>query len=159
MASSDGGRVDTGSSGGPLLPANATKFAAENKGGGFVAQPPAGSTCPVGAALYTVTIVTKAFTYHECVTGTMDRLEPFKWKDGQRTLTDPELASLTAAFGKVTVATRVICGADKPVLTLTVTTPAAETEYLDSFYSCQKKGIYVDNIDAVFAAFRLLPRP
>ncbi len=151
----DGGAADL--QGGVILPASATRFVAEEKGGGFRPAPPAGSTCPVGASLNTVVVATRAFSYRDCVSaGTATA--PFMWKEGQRTLSETEYTSLTRAIGQMTPASRMICGADKPALIFTVTTPAGEMAYLDSFYSCQKLGNYVDGIDAVFTALRALPR-
>jgi hypothetical protein len=49
-------------------------------------------------------------------------------------------------------------GADKQTLTLTVTTARKETTYLDDFYSCQKQGIYVQNIDGVLSLVRALAK-
>ncbi len=139
-----------------VWPPGATKLVAENQGGGFTPAPPAGSTCLVGAALYTVTVAGKVLAYRECQpTGSSGA---YAWKEGQRALTDTEYGALTAALGKVTIASRQICGADKPVLTLKVTTASGDTDYADSFYSCMKKGLYVDNIDGVFAFLRGVPK-
>jgi hypothetical protein len=49
-----------------------------------------------------------------------------------------------------------ICGADKPMLNIHVTSRSQGTKtYTDSFYSCMDGDrTFVDNIDEVFSAFR-----
>lgn len=47
------------------------------------------------------------------------------------------------------------CGADKPFETLTVTSPAGEKKYTDSFCSCRGgDNVHIDNIGGVFGALR-----
>jgi hypothetical protein len=53
-------------------------------------------------------------------------------------------------------------GADKPFVTVTVTTPSGTTEYGDSFYSCNDDGrptIDSDALDAAAQAFSQLAFP
>lgn len=53
----------------------------------------------------------------------------------------------------VSVAKGQMCGADKPLMQLRVTSPAGEKTYTDSFYACRGGGrTYIDNIDEVFGA-------
>jgi len=57
-------------------------------------------------------------------------------------------------MGDVKLTTETICGADKPFMTLEVTSPAGVKKYTDSFYSCMGEGPFVDNIDGVFSTMR-----
>ncbi|AKU94175.1 hypothetical protein AKJ09_00839 [Labilithrix luteola] len=75
--------------------------------------------------------------------------------EGEKTLTETEYASLTSAINALILSDRG-CGADKPTLTLKVTTPNATTSYLDDFYRCNKDGNYVHGLDAVFGQFDTL---
>ena len=141
----------------PIWPADAEKLVADSPGGGFVPMPPAGSECNYGAQRYTVEIATKAFTFQRCTAGAT-ATDPLKLDKGGRTLTAGELATVDAAMKKLTPPKDpMACGADKGVYTVTVTSPRGEATFYDSFYVCQGGGkVYVDNIDGVFEAFRLL---
>ena len=141
----------------PIWPADAEKLVADSPGGGFVPTPPAGSECTYGAQRYTVEIATRAFTFQRCTAGAT-ATDPLKLDKGGRTLTAGELATVDAAMKKLTPPKDpMACGADKGVYTVTVTSPRGEATFYDSFYVCQGGGkVYVDNIDGVFEAFRLL---
>ena len=55
----------------------------------------------------------------------------------------------------VTIATQDMCGADKPLYQIKVTTPEGEKTFTDSFYKCQGGNrTYVDGINGVFTALR-----
>jgi hypothetical protein len=55
----------------------------------------------------------------------------------------------------VTIATEDMCGADKPLYQIEVTTPAGAKTYTDSFYKCQGGNrTYVDGINEVFSVLR-----
>lgn len=100
----------------------------------------------------------KNFAYKECLLSeTAPRV--YGWKQGQRVIGDQEYSMLTVALGKTIVTKRNVCGADKAVQTLKVSTPAGVAEYVDSFYSCQAKAVYIDNIDGVFEVLRNFPKP
>jgi hypothetical protein len=83
---------------------------------------------------------------------------PYQFVDGQRMLTVPEMDALIGALKKVMLSTRMVCGADKPILVLKVTNPAGEKQYLDDFYSCTKQGVYVAGLDGVFQVLRPLAK-
>lgn len=140
-----------------IWPADAEKLVADSPGGGFVPMPPAGSECNYGAQRYTVEIATRAFTFQRCTAGAT-ATDPLKLDKGGRTLTAGELATVDAAMKKLTPPKDpMACGADKGVYTVTVTSPRGDATFYDSFYVCQGGGkVYVDNIDGVFEAFRLL---
>ena len=135
-----------------VWPADATKMIAEDRGGGFGPPRPPGSTCAPGGT-YTMTVADRNLVWALCrAVGA----GPYRMVVGERTLTTNEQDTLVAALNKVKIAPRVLCGADKPVLALKVTTPTGEKEFLDDFYSCEKKGLYVEKIDGVFQALQKL---
>ena len=61
-------------------------------------------------------------------------------------------------MSEVKISTRELCGADKPMLTLKVTSASqGEKTYTDSFYSCLGGDrVFVDDIDSAFSALREL---
>jgi hypothetical protein len=134
-----------------IWPASATKLVAETAGGGFTPPPPAGSTCALGRRKYTLDRATRALAWETC-NWTSDG-SPLHLKTGTTTITVAELAAVNAAMNHLTLATGDLCGADKPLLQIKVTTPAGEKTYSDSFYSCNGGNrTYVDGIDGVFGA-------
>lgn len=136
-----------------IWPASATKLVAQNSGGGFRPPPPAGSTCAIGYAKYSLDRSTRRLTWESCETP--DNIAPATMKTGATTLTVAELAAVDTAMNGVTIATEDMCGADKPLYQITVTSPAGDKTYTDSFYRCQGGGrTYVDGINAVFSALR-----
>lgn len=136
-----------------IYPADATKLVAQTSGGGFTPPPPAGSTCALGAAKYDLDVATRKVTYETCKF--VDWQTPLTKQTGTKVLTTAQLAAVTTAAKAMTIATQDICGADKPMLTVTVSSPSQGTKtYKDSFYACQNDGTYVNDIDGVFAAFR-----
>jgi hypothetical protein len=147
----DSGAVD------PIWPADAQKLVAESPGGGFTPMPPAGSACAYGAQKYTVDLTTKAFAFERCTAGAT-ATDPLVLATGGRTLTSGELATVDAAMKNLTPPKDPkLCGADKGVYTVTVTSPRGDATFYDSFYACNGGGkTYVDNIDGVFEAFRML---
>jgi hypothetical protein len=141
----------------PIWPSDAQKLVADSPGGGFTPMPPAGSACAYGAQKYAVQIATKAFTFQRCTEGATPT-DPLVLATGSRTLTAAELATVDAAMKALTPPKDAkACGADKGVYTVAVTSPRGEATFYDSFYACSGGGkTYVDNIDGVFEAFRLL---
>jgi hypothetical protein len=133
-----------------IWPADATRLVAHNQGGGFTLPAPPGSICPVGESLYTVTVADRKLVWHLC---RGDRpVTPLAYVDGERVLTQAELDGVVVQLAKLTLFEGQGCGADKPFLTLKIASPAGEEEYVDSFYACQKRGIYVEGMDPAFAA-------
>lgn len=136
-----------------IYPADTTNLVAQNSGGGFTPPPPAGSTCALGAAKYSLDVATRKVTYETCKF--VDWQTPLTKQSGTKVLTTAQLAAVVDAAKTMKLATQEICGADKPLLTVTVSSPTQGTKtYKDSFYACQGNGPFVDDIDGVFAAFR-----
>ena len=125
---------------------DATKAVVEDTGGGFTGPPPAGSECGSGVGSYTFTVADDRLAWHVCDSTQM----PFKYVDASRVLNTGERMMLLDALQAVVVSTRTLCGADKSNRLLTVTRPSGALTYLDSFYACENKGIYVDGIDSAF---------
>lgn len=131
-----------------ILPSDATKLVADSPGGGFMPHPPTGSNC-AGQQHYELVLATRAFTYSYCQ---YDANGPWLTKSGSKTLTKAQAARVRDAFDHATIATADTCGADKPFQTVSVTTPSGTKKYLDSFYSCQGQGTYIDGIGEIFSA-------
>jgi hypothetical protein len=137
-----------------VWPADRTQLVAQTNGGGFTPPPPAGSTCAIGAAKYTLDIATKTLSWETCQFS--DWQTPLHSVSGSRKLTATELKKVDRAMADVKITHEDICGADKPMLNISVTSASKGTvEYTDSFYACMGgERLYVDNIDGVFGAFR-----
>jgi hypothetical protein len=102
-----------------------------SSGGGLVAPLP-GSRCSSGAAEHTLEIATLELDSVTCESNG----GPLQQVQRSRTLTATEMAELEPALQRLEVVDEEICGADKPAITLTVTTASGTREYRDSFYSC-----------------------
>jgi hypothetical protein len=137
-----------------IWPADKKTLVAETPGGGFTPPPPPGSTCAIGKAKYTLDIASRKLAWEECDWNGNNT--PLHLVTGTTTLTTAEMATVNAAMNDVTLSAGDICGADKPMLTIKVTSPSQGTKtYTDSFYSCMGGNrTYVDNIDGVFGALR-----
>lgn len=137
-----------------VWPTDRTKLVAETKGGGFKPPPPPGSTCALGAAKYTLDLATKTLSWEVC--DLVDWNTPLTKVTGSRAAVPADIAKINAAMRTVKITNEEICGADKPMLNLFVTSASQGTKtYTDSFYSCIGGGrTFVDNIDEVFGAFR-----
>ena len=133
-----------------IWPATATKLVA-SVSGGFIAPPPAGSTCSNGAE-YTLVAATKKLSWKICE---FDGANPRHYKTGTITLSATKLAAVASVLNGLQVATQHNCGADKPFESFVVTTPAGDKHYTDSFYACNGgSDVYVDDIGSVFDALR-----
>lgn len=100
-------------------------------GGGLVAPPP-GSRCTSGAAEHTLEVTTLRLDSVTCEGSG----GPLQQVERSRTLTAAEMAELEPALQRLEVVDEDLCGADKPAITLKVTTASGTREYRDSFYSC-----------------------
>lgn len=131
-----------------IWPAEATKLVAKISGG-FMAPPPPGSTCTAGVE-YTLDRAAKKLSWKRCdFNGPLPRT----FVSGNAMLSAARIAAIGTAMNSLEVATEDRCGADKPFETLTVSTPAGDKHYTDSFYACNRgSDVYVDNIGVVFAA-------
>ncbi|MCA9161065.1 MAG: hypothetical protein KDA72_22195, partial [Planctomycetales bacterium] len=144
---------ECGTVGTEIWPINSTKLVAQNHGGGFTPPPPAGSNCAFGAAKYTLDVATKSLDWEVCEF--VDWNTPMTMATGHKTLTANEYATVEAGVKQVAISTQDMCGADKPMLSISVTTPAGTKEYQDDFYACNGGNhTYVSNIEAVFGAMR-----
>lgn len=130
---------------------DATEAVVEDDGGGFVGSPPAGSACGYGVASYTFTVADGKLAWHVCNTTPATQGAPFTFVDGSRILNAGEVDMLVTALRAVVPSTSTICGADKSERLLTITRPSGTDVYLDDFYVCQHRGVYVSGIDGVFS--------
>jgi hypothetical protein len=132
----------------PVWSSEATKLVAEQDGFGF--GPPMPPQCAI-AARYTFTVGDRQLLWAAC------KPQPggeWKFSEGNRILNEAQWQDVAEALARVVLTRHPDgCGADKADRSLTITTPAGENRYLDSFYACGKKGNYVDSIDGVFDAF------
>ncbi len=135
----------------------ATRLVAHTDGGGFTPPPPPGSSCGYGAATIALDVATKKIDWQVC--GSDVENEPLRMVTGSRILDAAEYAVVEAAAREVKVSTSAICGADKPMLRMTVTTPAGDKTFTDAFYSCTGEGPFVDQIDGLFSALRAAVGP
>ncbi len=136
-----------------VWPTDATTLIAETNGGGFTPTPPAGSTCTFGMAKYTLDVKKASLAWKECEF--INWNTPLTPKSGTLALGAAAMEAIAAAASEVQVSSSTICGTDKPLLTMTVKSPSqGTTTYKDSFYACSGDGPFVDNIGAVFGAFR-----
>jgi hypothetical protein len=138
-----------------IWPADKQHLVAETAGGGFTPPPPPGSNCTIGRQKYTLDVETRELTWEMCG---WNNGQALKLETGSRVITTAELATVDAAMDEVSVSTRHACGADKPLMSMKVTSASQGTKtYTDSFYSCGAGDrTYVDNIDGVFSALRAL---
>ena len=103
----------------------------DDKGGGFVIPGPPGP-CDPYVASYTVTVDTQHLAWSRCVI-TGNTTAP---RSGARPLTTDEWASLQPTLRALVIVSNNDCGADKPVLELSVTTASSSQAYGDAFYGC-----------------------
>lgn len=128
-----------------------TKLAAENSGGGFAPPGPPGSSCARSAAKYELDLATRTLAYARCEAATPTA--PFAMKTGSKKLSAAQTKAIVDAARAASIHTGDMCGADKPMLSVRVTTPAGTKKYLDAFYSCRGgSSKYIDGIDAIFGA-------
>ncbi len=133
-----------------IWPSSATKLVARVSGG-FMPPPPAGSTCSNGGE-YTLDAAAKKLSWKLC---DWNGANPRHYKTGTTTLTAAEIRGIGGVLNGLEISTRNMCGADKPFQTFTVSTPAGDARYTDSFYGCRGgSDTYVDGIGSVFNALR-----
>jgi hypothetical protein len=133
----DGFATEPGQS---VLVDSTTSFAVVSSGGGFVRPPPHGAACDPSPWTYTVHLDSGAFDWDRCdVTGTGEAPTDYAPSTGTRTLSGSELDAVTATARLVRVSNENICGADAPILHMTVTSPAGAMIYGEDFYSCQRR--------------------
>jgi hypothetical protein len=122
------------SSGAAVVTSGTRTVIVENRGGGFIPQPPAGSSCLPGARAYTVTLATSTVDWRVCVG---DSMTPYKIQSGQKVLSAAQLSELRGVLDRLKVQARTMtCAADAPLLTVTATTSAGSQEYIDDLDQC-----------------------
>jgi hypothetical protein len=131
----DSGPTNGGES---VLPADAAYLIWKDNGGGFVLSPPPGAACPY-MALYELDLQAKRLFWSVCTGNDPVNPTAYSTKGASRALTADELTQALAAAHAVTISDRMLCGADKPSLTLEIGAPSTGTIiYGDDFYACQK---------------------
>ena len=135
----------------PLAPFE--KFTLRSSGGMPSPENPA-STCKPDLYGETFTVDAQALTFewNYCRHDFGSSLSTIN--KGSRALTSDELTRVRDAFDKLTIGSRGSCGADKPLVTVSVQHPGSETAsvYVDEFNFCQPPQpgqTYIMNIDAL----------
>jgi hypothetical protein len=131
------------------------------RSGGFL--PPAQPTpdCPSAGDEYTLVVASRSLSAWRCTPGPTAPY-PLMRTTASRTLTAAEFDALVSKLEALQVVHIDTCGADKPEVTLSVTTPSGTTEYGDAFYSCIDDGrakIDSEALDAAAQAFGELAFP
>ena len=151
----DGGTTTDGSTtgGNPLIPAGVTKIVFTSKGG-FVPDPPDGSTCTTVDITYRIELPARDFFWKICEATDAG---PNDFRDGARRLSVEEYAKVDEAVQALKRQTQVQCGADKPAEVVTLTSPSGEVTYYDDFYFCDANDpkIYVSGMENVFSVMTM----
>jgi hypothetical protein len=129
-----GGCSDGGESPGPgetVWSTSVRTLVISSAGGGLVPQLP-GAQCLSGAGKHTLEVGTLRLDSITCEGSS----GPLRQVERSRTLTAAEMSELDPALQRLEVVDEDSCGADKPEISLTVTTASSTREYRDSFYSC-----------------------
>jgi len=136
-----------------VLVADATAFSVSSLGGGFgTPQMPPGASCNAGVWTYTVHLDTSTFDWDTCdVTGDATDPASYTHAAGSRPLSSSELATARSSGRAVHVSGQDLCGADKPSMFMTVTSPAGSIVYGDDFYACAKTYDHYVNSDEISA--------
>lgn len=114
-----------------------TLLEAQDQGGGFVPQPPPGSTCKVNAKKFTLTAATRGVAWTRCVG---DGKAAYMETSGSRTLSETEFKNLLPLLENLRiVAPNGGCIADASMLTVKATTPLGAQDYVDDGFQCQVK--------------------
>ena len=142
--------------GGDLLPSDATAIEV-SKMGGLAGPPPTGSECRIADELYTLALASHMLSWHECVASAG---APYRLQTGAGVLAESDYQAVLAAAHAVAVSVGAHCGADAPVWTLRVTTPAGTSTYYDEFYKCQNTDkTYVSGVPELLAELRSVRPP
>lgn len=112
-----------------------TTLVAADQGGGFVPQPPPGSTCTVNAKKFTLTVATRSVAWTRCVG---DGKVAYMETSGTQTLSETDYKNLLPLLENLMVVKPDGgCIADASMLTLNVTTPLGAQDYVDDGFQCQ----------------------
>jgi hypothetical protein len=135
---------------------DSTQIVLEDKGGGYVAPPPQGSTCSPGVAKFTIALQTQKLDWSVCQGGGPS--VALHLVAGTRVLLADEYAKLWGELLALKVSHAPTCIIDKPVETVTITMPAGSFEYRDGSGSCHG-GTAIDGVDDALEALRQLVPP
>jgi hypothetical protein len=129
--------------------------------GGF--GPPSQPTaeCPAAGAEYTLVVADRSLSAWRCQPGPTAP-HPLMRSSLSQTLSATDYDALLPELQALRVISVDTCGADKPEVTVIVTTPSGTTEYADSFYACNhldQPTIDSTTLDAVAHTFSLLAFP
>jgi hypothetical protein len=91
--------------------------------------------CPSAGSEYTLLVASSTLSAWRCTLGPQAPY-PLMKDSVSQTLTKAELDALIPTLETLKVVNVDTCGADKPEVSVTVTTPSSTTAYADSFYSC-----------------------
>ena len=139
-----GGAGDSGTTQPPTTEAGKSVFSsatstlvAQDLGGGFVPQPPPGSTCTVNAKKFTLTVATRTVAWTRCVG---DGKSAYMETSGNQTLSETDFKNLVPLLENLRVVSpNGACIADASMLSVNVTTPLGSQEYVDDGFQCQVK--------------------
>jgi hypothetical protein len=127
-----------------------------SRSGGFLPPSQPTADCPRQGVEYTLVVAGRALSAWSCTPGPAAP-HPLVRTNVARPLSDAEFDGLVAKLEALRVVSVDTCGADKPEVTVTVTTPSGTTEYGDSFYSCidsdDRPKIESATLDAAAGAF------
>ena len=143
--------------GSSIFTSEVRKVVLDNRGGGYGPFSPPDAACDVQKAKYTLSIGEHLLAWEYC-DGFPDG--PYTPVASSRTLGDTEWTELEPALRALVVAGGDLCGADRPMVALIVTT-TDDLEYGDAFYGCQihdRPLIATDGLSAYEAAVRDLAR-
>lgn len=132
------------------------------RAGGFLPPSQPTADCPIQGVEYTLVVADRSLSAFRCTPGPTAPY-PLMRTSASRTLSTAELDALVPKLEALRVVSVDSCGADKPGMTVTVTTPSGVTEYGDSFYSCDdddnRPTIETTALDAAAQAFGELAFP
>ena len=131
--------------------------------GGFLAPSQPTADCPTEGVEYTLVVADPSLSARRC-SPAPGAPYPLLLTTASHTMTRAEFDALLPKLQALRVVSVDTCGADKPVVTVTVTTPSGTSEYADSFYSCPNDNdtrptIDTAALDAAIGAFGKLVFP
>lgn len=126
-----------------------------SEGGGLLPTPPT-SECEAGSAEYSLSIARSTLDSWRCES---DGTAPLRKVARMQAITPQELQAIEPSLQRLKVVDSKVCGADKPALSLRITTSAGTLEYRDSFYGClsdPRPAIDTTALDEVFGKLTTL---
>lgn len=112
------------------------------------------STCRLPDDTYTFDRSNGQLSWKICVTADPSSTLPtYTFTEGTTTLSAAQVAQVDTALAGIAISTPESCGADKPELSVTVTSTETKT-YIDDFDSCRDTSqTYVSGLDPLNDAF------